>query len=597
METKGKKKKWIMMTGLLLVMVLALGVGVFFLWNSKTSKDQEQMSLPPQMAEMGENVISASGLTSVGMSDETLDFDFLETSLYVKESYLATGDQVEAGTVVFEVSAESLEEAKAELNDKVTETSLAYRQGVIDYETGKIEARITYETADVNRNYAQAEYDDAVSKASADVDDLTQQVEEARELVEEYEKSIQEDAYRSYYQVDELYQTYYEHFCLLMNKYEEWNIEELESRYGNSVSLGSTQNSGTSGSADASMGAQGNQGGNVQSNGMQSGGMQGGGMSEDAQKLSVYQMLDELVQQEGEAYQTALEEYENAKEQAQAGKTEAESNLQILESELIQAQTEYEKALITCQSDYEITLAESDNAQTVYETTLQSLEEALEELLQNKEEAQENLTLFEEVLGDGKFYTTKAGTIVMNAVRKDSYLSGNTMVIAYSNPETVTIAASVDQSDIAQLAVGDEALVVISEYGNYEGTITSINPVTQAESRSSVTYQVTVTLTGDISTLESNLTAYVYFGADVMKGKDLPEGVEGGFDGKDLPGDGEGGFDGKDLPQGGEGGFDGKNLPGDGEGSFDGKELPGDGEGFDGKGAPENGEGSAGMRK
>lgn len=86
------------------------------------------------------------------------------------------------------------------------------------------------------------------------------------------------------------------------------------------------------------------------------------------------------------------------------------------------------------------------------------------------------------------------------------------MVIAYSNPETVTIAASVDQSDIASIAVGDSAYVVVSEYGNFEGTVTAINPVTQAQSRSSVAYQVTVDLEGDISKLESNLTAYVYFG-------------------------------------------------------------------------------------
>ena len=37
-------------------------------------------------------------------------------------------------------------------------------------------------------------------------------------------------------------------------------------------------------------------------------------------------------------------------------------------------------------------------------------------------------------------------------------------------------------------------------------------PLAQAQSRSSVTYQVTVTLEGDVSSLDSNLTACVYFG-------------------------------------------------------------------------------------
>ena len=57
-----------------------------------------------------------------------------------------------------------------------------------------------------------------------------------------------------------------------------------------------------------------------------------------------------------------------------------------------------------------------------------------------------------------------------------------------------------------------------------------VNPVTQAQSRSSVTYQVTVTLEGDVSTLDSDLTAYVYFGMSdemIQKMENMQQG-EGG---------------------------------------------------------------------
>ena len=64
---------------------------------------------------------------------------------------------------------------------------------------------------------------------------------------------------------------------------------------------------------------------------------------------------------------------------------------------------------------------------------------------------------------------------------------------------------------------------MVSGYGNYEGNVTMLNPVTQADSRTSVTYQVTVTLSGDVSDLTSNLTAYVYFG-DVDAMKNAPDG-------------------------------------------------------------------------
>lgn len=243
-----------------------------------------------------------------------------------------------------------------------------------------------------------------------------------------------------------------------------------------------------------------------------SGKAMGGGYSASNTLLSVYNLLDEMVKQEGEEYETALENYDTARRTAQAGLEKARSDLASLEAELVTARTEYEKQLIACQSEYEITLAESDNAQAVYEVTVESLEETLSSLKNEKEEAAENLTLFEEVIGDGYFYTKSAGTIVMNGVSKGSYLSGENLVVAYSNPEKVSVTANVDQSDIAGISIGDRAYAVINEYGNYQGKVTMINPVTQAQSRSSVTYQVTVALEGDVTGLDSNLTAYVYFG-------------------------------------------------------------------------------------
>lgn len=228
------------------------------------------------------------------------------------------------------------------------------------------------------------------------------------------------------------------------------------------------------------------------------------------------------------------------KKTAQAGLEKAQSELASLEAELVTAQTEYEKQLIACKSDYEITLAESDNAQAVYEITLESLEETLASLEDAKEEAAENLSLFEKVIGDGYFYTQSAGTIVMNGIRKDNYLLGESLVIAYSNPEMVSVTASVDQSDIAGIAIGDDVFVMISGYGNYQGKVTMINPITQAQSRTSVTYQVTVDLEGDVSALDSNLTAYVYFGMPdemIQEMQNVPQDG-GGYlqkNGKDVP--------------------------------------------------------------
>lgn len=488
-----KKKKIIIIALLCVLLFIAAAAVVFFV--RKRANTQMNMQNPPAMEGMDENVVSASGLTSVGMLEEFWELDFLETKLYVDESYLSTGDEVEAGTAVFHVTEETLEKARKELEDALTEAELAYRQGVIDNATESIEAYADYEEEEINQKYAQTEYESAVLDAAETVKALEEEIEEARELAEEYAKSVNEDYYRDYYQIDELYQNYYEHFTMLMEFYEKWDVEELESSLGmmgqsQSQMSGQEQNQSSSSNVSDS-------------------------------KLSVYNLLDDLVTEEGETYKTALESYEKAKNKAEAGLEQANSNLASLEAELVKAQTEYEKSLVLCKADYETTLAESNNAQTIYETTLQSLEETLASLEDAKTEAEENLALFEETIGDGYFYTKDAGTIVVNGIREDTYLSGETIVIAYNNPETVTVSANVDQSDIAQIAVGDSAYVVVSGYENYQGTVTLINPVTQAQSRSSVTYQVTVSLEGDLSGLDSNLTAYVYFGVteEMMSGQ------------------------------------------------------------------------------
>ena len=528
---KSMKKKRIVIISLGALFLVAAGVFLFCI----SHKEKAQVSKEPVERQLPEGMITASGLTSVGMNTEILKLDFLSTELYVEESYLSVGDEVEAGTKVFKISEETLKEAKKELSDKVTETELAYRQGVIDYEADLLEADSTYQKASISAAYAQTNYEKQEAEEKQKVKDLQEQVEQARELLEEYRKSEEEDYYRTYYQIDELYEEYYEHFQLLMSFYEKWDVEELS---------GEEQ----TGNGGAQMTAMGNQAG-----------------SGDTEKLSVYQKLDELVTQEGEEYQTALENYEKAKATAKAGLKKAESDLTDLEAQLTQAQAEYEQNLIEYKAEYDTALAENEDAELIYSTTKQSLEETLEDLKDEMEEAKENQDSFLTALSDGCFYTEKAGTIVVNAVTDDTYLSGNTLVIAYSNPETVSITAQVDQDDIAQISIGEQAYVMISEYGNYEGTVTTINPVTQAESRTSVTYEVTVTLTGDVQGLTSNLTAYVYFGDEIPAEENFtpPEG-DGNGDFTPPRGDGNGDF----TPPEGDGNGDFTPPEGDMNGDF-----------------------------
>ena len=97
-------------------------------------------------------------------------------------------------------------------------------------------------------------------------------------------------------------------------------------------------------------------------------------------------------------------------------------------------------------------------------------------------------------------------------VRKGSNLTSDSTIFMYSNPDEMTVTVSVNQEDISKVSIGDSAFVEASGYGSYQGVVTEINPVSTSSSRASVTYNVTVTLSGDISSLATNQTVTVIFG-------------------------------------------------------------------------------------
>lgn len=573
---RGKRKKNFLFAGLsVLAAGIAAGGVVFFLIKKDEGEKTAGISRPEFI---GENMISASGLTAAGMAEEEYGLDFLETKLYVEESYLSAGDSVEAGTKVFRVSDESLTEAREELERAAKEAELDYRQGTIDYETGKLEAENTWKLSQINEEYAQAEYDSAVNEAREKVTELEKQVEEAEALYEEYRDVVENNRYYTEYRVEELQNTWQDNFSFLMELYEKWDIEGLYDKYPNrgsgsgdvkeSVSSGvqskgqstaaESLNDGDQSAGEESMsgtqdaagqesrsqeggakdaagqddGTQdevgqesGSHGSGTQDETEQDGGSRNGsagqsggqgnalGGNDESGKLTVYEMMEELVTKNGEEYEAAAENYEKDTLLATASLDQAKSNLTTLKAKLEEAKLALEKQTIKAKADYDTVLAENGSAQSVYETTLQKLKEEYEALKDEKENTEENLALFEETIGDGYYYTESAGTVVMNRVRAGSYLSSEGGVLfAYSDPETITVAAGVDQSDIAQITLGDSACVVINGYGSFEGIVRSIDPSVSSESRSSVTYTVNVELTGDTGSLESNLTAAVYFG-------------------------------------------------------------------------------------
>ena len=130
---KGLDRRKKIALGVIPIIALALLGGVIFLTVKKGGADQTgQMGGPGRADGFGENVITASGSTSVGMQEETFDLDYIETELKIEEVYLSSGDEVEEGTPILKLTDESVEAARRELEQKSVQASLDYRQQLLD---------------------------------------------------------------------------------------------------------------------------------------------------------------------------------------------------------------------------------------------------------------------------------------------------------------------------------------------------------------------------------------------------------------------------------------------------------------------------------
>lgn len=524
----GRKKLVVTVIGVGMVLTAAGVAGTIYYRQTQSGTTQENGGQWGHQGgmNMNDNLVTASGTTSIGVDAVTFAIDFLEdTSLYVEEVYVSSGDEVEAGTKYLKFTDDSIEDARSELESTVRETQIAYRNGVITTQESKIEAKYTYQQALLDAQQAQQVYEDTLASLQATLDAAEDEYTQAQDDYNEYLYKVENNTFSEDYEIETKKTAYEEAYDLYVDRVEYWELteDELDSLDSSSASMSgsstTTVSTGTTNSTDTTSSDSSGQGG--------AGGMMGGnGSSQAAAReeqeakadrqwiLKTVALLKERMEEAEEDYEQAKEDYEDEIDGAELKLQKLLNTYESKREAYEAAQITYQKESLSAKTTYETTLAKGQTAQNDYDTQLTSLSESLEKLADAKEEAQDNLVLFESLIGDGYLYTDEAGTILMSRAEEGEVLTGGDIIFAYSNPDKITVSVAVSQDSIAQLSVGESAMVMISDYGNYSGVIESINPVASSDSRTSVTYTVEVALDGDVSALSANLTATVIFGMD-----------------------------------------------------------------------------------
>ena len=560
-EKKGKnerkgRKKWMVVA---LILVLAIGGGsVTAVVILHKNGNATAFSMPGNMAglTLTEDMVAASGVTNVGITEETFDVENLTTNLEIEEVYVVSGEEVTAEDKILKLTEESVAEARKELERALEDAELSYRTGKIEYEQNLITAEYTRDSAILTGQQAKEVYDETVASLQSAVTRAEEELQDAEDDIAEYESYVNDGSYKSYFKVDEYQAIYDENLKALTDKMDEWGISWSQVTGG---------------------------GGSVQIGGGAGANMQSGGMSNASILASLYSVLEQNLKD----LEEAQEKYEDAVTNASFNLQTLQLKLPSLQQAVTEAKENYEIQLAQAKLTYETSLSSAERAESDYNTTVEKAESDLASLESTYEDAKENLELFESSVGDGYFYASEDGTILRTMVRAEQTLTSDAVVFVYSNPKELTVTVSVDQSDIAKLTVGDSAYVQTSAGSGYTGVITAIDPVSSSDSRTSVTYSVTVQINveDEEDSLSANESVTVVFGMTEEEIEQLQQR-------QSMQGRPDDVSDGDAMPQGGPGGGEKpQSDSGNGEmseGDLGNGELPENGEMP--QGAPGNGE-------
>lgn len=221
--------------------------------------------------------------------------------------------------------------------------------------------------------------------------------------------------------------------------------------------------------------------------------------------------------QEDVDYYTALADYywtllNDGDESYSEKHSQAEEKKQEAKAKLVTAQNNYTTRSIEAKKEYEETMLNYNNASSQYSIDVNGIDSGVESASDTLADAKEALAEFEAFIGDGVIYAEYAGKLMTVGYEKGDVLSADTAIATYSDAEAVTMTVAVSQEDISTITVGDTVLIELTAYEGEEfsGTVSGIDTSTSSGS-STVSYNVTVVFTGDISKVYTDMTGNVTF--------------------------------------------------------------------------------------
>ncbi|MBQ7918488.1 MAG: efflux RND transporter periplasmic adaptor subunit [Lachnospiraceae bacterium] len=215
---------------------------------------------------------------------------------------------------------------------------------------------------------------------------------------------------------------------------------------------------------------------------------------------------------DAEEYQSVVDTLLQKVEQLEENISRAESNVESYEQEIASAKRELASGQLSAENTYELRVLAYENAQETYDITLAYLEEDLLAQQEVYEEAESKWAEFSSHISGNEVQAKYNGVITsVGLAQGDSLTTGATVVTLY-DAEDVSMTVSLEEEDMTAIQVGGMANITFTAYPEtvYKAEITEISDG-ETDSSGTTTYDVTVTLQGDVSGLFQGMTGEITF--------------------------------------------------------------------------------------
>lgn len=223
-----------------------------------------------------------------------------------------------------------------------------------------------------------------------------------------------------------------------------------------------------------------------------------------------YYYIDDF--QMTQAAQSAVDTLEQKKERLKQNIEQAQENLEQAQVNLDTARRKLAQGLLDAEETLELRQLAYDSAQETYDIALAYLEEDAAEQEETYADAMEKWEEYSSHVDGTAVRCQYNGVITDVALAEGDSINTGTVLVTLYNMDEITMTVTVDEEDMTGIALGSQANVDLIAYPDttFRASVTEISDAS-TDSGGNVSYDVTITLEGDVSGLFQGMTGEITF--------------------------------------------------------------------------------------